>query len=251
MEWRDQGLVLARRGFGENGVILDVFTREHGRQSGLVYGGMSSRKRATLEEGTELDLEWRGKSADQLGHFSVCEPLGNRMAGYLGSRLALSGVMSVTALLNTALPDGEAYPSLYDGTQVLLDQLSDQEVWPALMVRWEAGFLSSVGYGLAIEKCALTGSSEGLTHVSPRTGRAVCGSAASEYLDKLLKLPAFFVDASHEPTATDISDGFALTGYFLGRRLYGEAHRTPPSARDRMLRRLENAGVLGADQDED
>ena len=120
----------------------------------------------------------------------------------------------------------------------MLDLLSDTEVWPALMVSWEVGFLRTVGYGLDFSKCAVSGRKDGLTHVSPRTGRAACGEEVSEYIDKLLPLPAFLVSSGADAEAADIGKGFRLTGHFIANRLYAEAHKPPPGARELMIRRL-------------
>lgn len=244
MEWRDQGIVLGTRRFGENGLILDAFTREHGRQSGMIYGGGSSKKRASYEVGTSLELEWRARTENQLGHFNLSEPTANRAAMYLSSRLALTALNSVTSLLNTSLPDGQAYPALYDATETVLDHLSEADVWPALMVSWEVGFLRTVGYGLDFTKCAVSGRKDKLTHVSPRTGRAACGEEVPEYVDKLLPLPAFLTSSDADAEPLDIGQGFFLTGHFITGRLYAEAHRPPPGARELMIRRLVDLGLV-------
>ncbi|MEM6411957.1 MAG: DNA repair protein RecO, partial [Pseudomonadota bacterium] len=87
------------------------------------------------------------------------------------------------------------------------------------------------------------GSNDGLTHVSPRTGRAVKGSEAEDYVDRLFVLPPFLTDSAAAVSATSIGDGLHLTGYFLERRLYNLINRPPPEARDLLLRRLERAGL--------
>lgn len=244
MEWRDIGIVIGTRRFGESGLILDAFTKDHGRQSGLIYGGNSSKKRASFEIGTSLELEWRARTADQLGHFNLSEPTAHRAAIFMGSRMALSALQSVTGLLNSALPEGQSYPALYVATELVLDQLGEPDIWPALMVRWEVGFLQTVGYGLDFSKCAVSKRTDGLTHVSPRTGRAVCGDEVPDYVDKLLRLPTFLTRYDAEASPEDIGQGFALTGWFIRHRLYAEAHQQPPGSRDLMLRRLAEKGLV-------
>lgn len=238
MNWRDVGIVIGTRRFGESGLILDAFTREHGRQSGLIYGGNSSKKRASFEIGTSLELEWRARTSEQLGHFNLSEPTAHRAAIFMGSRTALAALQSVTALLNTALPEGHSYPRLFDATELVLDQLNETEIWPALMVRWEVGFLQTVGYGLDFSRCAVSGKTEGLSHVSPRTGRSVCGTEVPEYVDKLLALPGFLTNSETEAEPSDVGTGFRLTGWFIQNRLYADAHLQPPGSRELMLRRL-------------
>lgn len=82
---------------------------------------------------------------------------------------------------------------------------------------------------------------DNLTHVSPRSGRAVSASAAEPYKDKLLKLPLFLTG---EPFVTpeDIKAGMRLTGYFLETRVQWGVNKTLPDARARMLERLNAEG---------
>ena len=120
-------------------------------------------------------------------------------------------------------------------------------MWPALFVRWELGLLAMTGYGLDLSRCALSGSNDGLTHVSPRTGRAVKGSEAGEYLSRLLALPGFLLDARAPAGPVDIFAGFRLTGYFLAERLFADLNKPAPESRSLMIDRLERAGRVSPD----
>jgi len=94
-----------------------------------------------------------------------------------------------------------------------------------------------MGYGLDLRSCAATGVNDNLTHVSPRSGRAVSASAAEPYADKLLTLPGFMLGEPYV-TPTDIQNGLALTGYFLETRVQWGVNKTLPEARARMIERL-------------
>ena len=70
---------------------------------------------------------------------------------------------------------------------------------------------------LELSYCAVSGSSENLSHVSPKTGRAVCYEVAGPWKDKLLKLPKF-LSLSNDLSDISISEaleGLALSGYFF------------------------------------
>lgn len=239
MNWSDDGIVLGGRRFGEGGLILDVLTREKGRQSGLVYGGASRKRRGQYEAGNTLALSWTGRLEDQLGRFDMAEPRAERAARLLDDAAALAALSSMTALLRAGLNEGDAAGSgLYEATTILLDQLTEPKVWPALYVRWELGLLSALGFGLDLDVCALSGANDGLTHVSPRTGRAVRGSEAEDYLERLLALPAFLLDARAQLFPGDIVSGLRLTGHFLENRLFASVHRGLPPERERLVQRL-------------
>lgn len=239
MNWSDDGIVLGGRRFGEGGLILDVLTRERGRRSGLVYGGASRRKRAQFEAGNTVALSWSGRLDDQLGRFDVAEASRDRASRLLDDPAALAALASITALLRAGLNEGDAAgSSLYEATTLLLDELIHPEVWPALYVRWELGLLSALGFGLDLDECAVSGANDGLTHVSPRTGRAVRGSEAEQYVDRLFTLPAFLIDSRADIFSGDIAAGLRLTGHFIENRLFASVHRGLPPERERLLRRM-------------
>ncbi len=243
MDWQDRGIILSVRSHGESSAIVEVLSAAHGRHAGLVRGAKSKRMRGVLQPGNRVDVRWRARLSEHLGAF-VLEPVEARAADIFDNALALEGLGAACAMASLCLPERENYPRIFDAFDVLTSRMQDSDLWPALYVRWEAGVLRELGYGLQLERCAATGQRSGLTHVSPRTGRAVSAAAAKPYLDKLLALPGFLLDAAAPLRKGDIGSGLALTGYFLERRLLWPVNRTLPDARARMMERLGAAGLL-------
>ncbi len=240
MQWRDEALVLGARRFGESGLILDALTASHGRRSGLVYGGASRRKRGQYEPGNSVSVSWTGRLEEQLGRYDVAEVSISRAARHLDNPVALAAIATVTQILRAAVDEGDrGGSSIYQPSLLLLDALEDWSIWPALYARWELGLLSALGFGLDLESCALSGANDGLTHVSPNTGRAVRGSEAEEYVDRLFPLPTFLLDATAPATQEDISNAFILTGYFLNNRLFAAVHKPMPPTRETLIKRIE------------
>jgi DNA repair protein RecO (recombination protein O) len=106
-----------------------------------------------------------------------------------------------------------------------------------LVVRFELQLLDDLGFGLDLDACAATGTSDNLAYVSPRTGRAVSLAAGEAYRDRLLRLPTFLLEAPSEghPTTADLADAFRLTGYFLARHVYEPRGLAPSGARASLL----------------
>ncbi|MEQ9506841.1 MAG: DNA repair protein RecO [Hyphomonas sp.] len=239
MNWSDDGIILGGRRFGEGGLILDVLTAERGRRSGLVYGGASRKRRAQYEAGNTVALSWTGRLDDQLGRFDVAESRKERASRLLDDPAALAAISTITGILRASMNEGDAAGSnLFEATVLLLDELENPDVWPALYVRWELGLLSALGFGLDLEECALSGANDGLTHVSPKTGRAVRGSEAEEYIDRLLGLPRFLIEPGAALLPGDIAAGLKLTGHFLEHRLFAAVHRGVPPERERLIIRM-------------
>ncbi len=230
IDWSAEGTVLSARRHGETAAILETLTRERGRAAGLVHGGASRRMAATLQPGTQVALRWRARTEDALGSFAV-EPVRSR-SGVLTDRLALAGLSATCALAAYALPERQAFPDLYDGTQTLLDALGEPG-WPLAYLEWEMLLLERTGYGLDLTRCAATGRTEGLAYVSPRTGRAVTAQGAGDWADRLLPLPPVLLGA--DAGLDGIVAGLAVTGHFLEASLARAIGRPLPPARGRLV----------------
>ena len=164
--------------------------------------------------------------------------------------LALAMLSAVCATAEGALPEREPHPNVFAGLLRLIAHLPQgAEMLPDL-VRWEATLLTELGYGLDLTSCAVTGATTGLTHVSPRSGRAVSREAAEPYVDKLLQLPGFLT-GGNIATPEDHRNGLRLTGHFLARDAFGHRHRPLPQARrmlyDRVAALAESDVPPGAD----
>lgn len=240
MDWREDGILLSVRGHGETSAILEVFTREHGRHAGVVRGGTSRKLAPVLQPGAQLDLTWRARLEDHIGSFTV-EPVKGRAAAVLGDRLALAAMASALALAGFALPERASYPGFYDRTAALLDAMVDGTGWLPAYLDWEVALLEEMGFGLDLSVCAVTGGTEDLAYVSPRTGRAVSVAGAGSWADRLLPLPPCLLG---EPaTLDDIRAGMSTTGHFLANRLALALGDKPlPAARRRFSDLLDRQG---------
>lgn len=236
MDWESEGYILSVRRHGETSAIIDVFTLDHGRHLGLVRGGAGRRMRSVLQPGNKVKIAWRGRLSEHLGTYTV-EALSARAAELMDDRLSLAGLNSICAIARECLPEREAHMDVYAAFEVLLANMHDPDIWPALYVKWEMGLLAAMGYGLDLTACAATGGNDNLTHVSPRSGRAVSASAAEPYKDKLLPLPLFLLGQLFVPKE-DIFHGLNLTGYFLETRIQWGVNKTLPAARAQMIERL-------------
>ncbi len=238
MDWTGEGYVLSVKKHGETSAIIEVFTRDRGRHLGLVRGGVSRKLRPVLQAGNKIKVEWRARLSEHLGYFTV-EGVNSRAAELMQDRLSLAGLNSACAVARETLPEREPHADVFDAFEVLIANLHDKDIWPALYIQWEAGLLASMGYGLDLSRCAATGVTDNLTHVSPRSGRAVCAQAAEPYRDKLYSLPSFMQPLSRRNDITvpqcDVEDGLRLTGYFLETRIQWGVNRTLPEARERMV----------------
>ncbi|MDA7425095.1 DNA repair protein RecO [Thalassococcus lentus] len=230
MDWRDTGILLSARKHGETALILDVFTPEHGRQTGVLRGGTSRKVAPHMQPGAQLYVAWRARLDDHIGTFSA-EPIRSRAAIAMSDRQALTGLNSVTSLLSFSLPDRECQTALYLQTEQLLDLLGQQDLWPLAYLRWEMALLETLGFGLDLAACAVTGATDNLRYVSPKSGRAVTQSGAGDWAAQLLPLPPVMLGLGDAPDS-EILQALGTTGYFLENWLAPELQGKPlPDAR--------------------
>ena len=239
MDWQDDGFVLAARRHGESDAILTLLTREHGRHLGIVKGGSGKRQRAVVEIGNRVTADWHARLSEHLGRFAV-ELAAPHAALCLDDPARLAALSSACATLDAALPEREPHPDIFDEFALLAAALSERAPdWPAAFVRWEARLLSALGFGLDLTQCALTGETEGLAFVSPKTGRAVTAEAAGLHRERLLALPAFLWRRQDDVGRDDVVAGLRLTGHFLERNVFAHAIKHGAAeARARLVERL-------------
>src|SRR6185437_13763649 len=167
-----------------------------------------SKNRALLQPGNGLLAHWRARLADHLGSFTL-ELAEARAGALMEGREALIGLNAFTGVAGVALPERLAYPAVFDAAEILLAGMMEQDFahWGPLYVRWEAGLLEALGFGLDLSQCAATGQTSDLIYVSPRSGRAVGRAAGADYAGRLLALPAFLLGSRNMPGLGDVRDG--------------------------------------------
>ena len=71
MQWQDEGYLLSKNNFDENSIIIEAFTLDHGKYSGIVYGGSSRKQKKNFQIGNKILLDWKSKNENRSGYFKV------------------------------------------------------------------------------------------------------------------------------------------------------------------------------------
>ena len=235
MEWIGEALLIGVRRHGESSVIAEAMVVGRGRCLGLVRGGRASRMAATLQPGNSVQLTWRARLENHLGLFTV-ELLQARAAELIADRTRLYLAQLVFDHLRL-LPERDPHDRLLGMALRLIDNPPDG----AALARFELALLDELGFGLDLSACAVTGTSDDLTHVSPRTGRAVCRAEAAPYLDRLLPLPSFLTVRGNA-SPPDIAAALRLTGHFLAMHVWDPRQLAPSPTRELLAEMLSREG---------
>ena len=237
-------IVCALRNHAEHGAIVRLMTPKDGLQAAYVRGARGGRMRPVLVPGNLVEARLRSRTEEQLAHAEV--ELTHSRAPLLSEPLPAAAIEWVTALTATALPEAQPFDRLYaalDALLALIEAAPSALGWAGSMVRFELLLLAEHGFGLDLERCAVSGANDDLVAVSPRSGRAVSAAEAEPYAGKLLILPAFLLDGGN-PAWPEIRQGLDLTGHFLQRDVLTGRSAALSEARSRLVDRLLRAGGL-------
>ena len=245
MRFSTPAIVCALRSHGEHGAVVRLMTPEHGLQAAYVRGARGRRMRPVLMAGNLVEASLSARTDTQLPQAAV--ELVHSRGPLLAEPLPAAAIEWVTVLTATALPEGQPYPRLYevlDGLLAAVEAAPSAGGWGAAVVRYELLLLAELGFGLDLDRCAVTGAASDLVAVSPKSGRAVSAAEAEPYAGKLLPLPGFVRDGGGEASWGEILDGLTLTGHFLERDLLTDRSRSILEARGRLVERLRRAAGL-------
>lgn len=236
------GLILSVRPHGEHGAIVRLLTRDEGVVAGYVRGGRSRQYRPILMAGNAVRFTTRSRTEDQLGGLTA-ELVASR-APCLQQPLTSAALDWLASLTAASLPEGQPYPAIYHALCATLEVMAlaaSARQWSAAVARYEYLLLAELGFGLNLTHCAVTGQSEKLCYVSPKSGCAVSEQAATGYESKLFRLPTFLTGVDKDPPLCDVMDGLLITGHFLNRDILDGRRIDLIDVRARLTERLNRA----------
>ena len=244
MRFETRAIVCSLRGHGEHGGAVRLMTPDHGLQAAYVRGARGRRMRPVLIAGNVVEAQLSARTEAQLPQAAI--ELIHSRGPLLSEPLPSAAIDWATVLTATALPEGQPYPRLFealDGLLAAIEAAPSASGWGAALVRYELLLLAELGFGLDLERCAVTGTNDDLVAVSPKSGRAVSAAEAAPYAGKLLPLPGF-VRGGGKANWPEILDGLDLTGHFVERDLLADRAKPVTDARIRLVDRLRRAAGL-------
>ena len=220
MRWQGEGILLDVRKYGESSALIDVFTLSLGRRIGLLRGALNKKNKAIIQPGNQLFLTWNSRIEESLGVFKI-ELIKSRYHKISEERDRLEFFNLICVLCSTFLPERVDFDELYHKTILYIEgEFSTKEKFRKY-IEWELQLLQSLGFGLDLGKCVVSGSKEDLKFVSPKSGCAVSRKSSAGWEKKLLVLPEFLggINSKEKSTKADIENGFKLTEYFIKKNL--------------------------------
>ena len=144
MYWQDEGYLLSKNNFDENSVIIESFTLEHGKCSGIVYGGSSRKQKKNLQIGNKILLNWKAKGENRIGYFST-ELIKPISPPFFDDKERSICILAACSILKILLPERQINRQIYISFENFLDNLSADD-WINLYIKWELSLVKELGY---------------------------------------------------------------------------------------------------------
>ncbi len=150
MNWEDECYLLSKRKFRENANIINVFSKDRGKISGLVYGGNSRKIRNYLQLSNKLFIVHNSKSENKLGYFKteLIKPISPL---YFSDKERTSALLSVCSILNSLLPEAQPNQNIYKSFEKLLNSIN-LDNWIILYIFFELNLIKDLGYDPNLER---------------------------------------------------------------------------------------------------
>ena len=144
MYWKDEGYLLSKHNFDENSIIIETFTLNHGKYTGMVYGGSSKKQRRNFQVGNKILLNWKSKNENRSGYFKV-ELIKPISQFFFDDKKRSVCILSATSILKILLPERQTNKKVYNSFANMLNNLR-AENWIRLYINWELSLIKELGY---------------------------------------------------------------------------------------------------------
>ena len=153
MNWDDTGFLLSKNRYNENSLISEFYTKNHGKISGIVFGGTSKKIKNYLQIGNQLYLNYNSKSENKLGYFKleiqkVYSPI------YFENSQKLSCINSAMSLIRILTAESQSNIKIFDLIEKFYLILSNDE-WLKDYIFWELELLKIIGFDLELNNLAI------------------------------------------------------------------------------------------------
>ena len=150
MQWDDIGYLVAKNRYNENSVMVEFYTKDHGKCSGVIFGGTSRKIKNYLQIGNKFYINYNYKIEGKLGYFKV-EIFKVYTPFYFNNKkklLCITSAMNLIKLLTVELQENF---KIFDAIEDFFINLNNEN-WTKKYVFWELKILKYIGYDIDFKK---------------------------------------------------------------------------------------------------
>ena len=218
MNWIDEGFLISKNRYSENSLIAEIFTKNRGKISGIIFGGTSKKIKNYLQIGNRLHLNYSSKSENRIGYFKV-EILNAYSPLYFDHKQKLSCITSATNLIKILTADSQSNIKVYQLIENLFFILDNKD-WLKKYIFWELDLLKVLGYDLELESLVEKDTIEN------KTVYYASSSTEKKYV------PNFLIDKDIEVSdLKTLLNGLKLVGDYLDKTILKPNNLNYPNSR--------------------
>ena len=146
MNWDDTGFLISKNRYNENSLISEIYTKNHGKVSGVIFGGTSKKIKNYLQIGNKLYVNYNSKSENRIGYFKI-EILEALSPIYFDNIQKLSCITSAMNLIKILTADSQKNNNIYNLIEKFYFILNSDN-WLKKYIFWELELYKNLGYFL-------------------------------------------------------------------------------------------------------
>jgi DNA repair protein RecO (recombination protein O) len=243
---KDEGYVLNACKYGEKALIVTLFSLNYGKITGFVSDGLSKKNRGLFQVGNKLFFEASARLEENMRRLFRLELIEPNAVLMMNDFKRLELVTSVVPMMLRILNENEETYLLYETAGKIFHAKNIKEMLTQYAF-FEFYALEYLGLGLSLECCAVTGQTDGLAYVSPKTGKAVCREVGAPYHDRLFSYPHFVVDKNDTPSYAEIFNVLKMTEFFLYENFFKFHNLVLPQSRANLWRFFDDEALTEAE----
>ena len=218
MNWIDEGFLISKNRYSENSLIAEIFTKNRGKMSGIIFGGTSKKIKNYLQIGNRLHVNYSSKSDNRIGYFKI-EILNAYSPLYFDHKQKLSCITSATNLIKILTADSQSNIKVYQIIENLFLILNDKN-WLKKYIFWELDLLKILGYDLELESLVEKDT------IKNKTVYYASSSTEKKYV------PNFLIDKDmDESDLKTLLHGLKLVGDYLDKTILKPNNLNYPNSR--------------------
>ena len=225
MIWDDTGFLLSKNRYNENSIIAEVFTENHGKFSGIIFGGTSKKIKNYLQIGNKIHINFNSKSDNRMGYYKV--EIQEALSPYFfDNSKKLSCITSAMHLIKLLTADAQKNQHIYHLIQNFYILLRNND-WIKNYIFWELQLFKLLGYDLEFQDLV----------DKKIIGNELLYISKSSVEKKII--PNFLIDKDHNTKdLKTLLNGLKLVGDYLDKTILKPNNLTHPISRSLFINSL-------------
>ena len=149
MTWDDEGFLISKNKYSENSLIVEIFTKNYGKVSGIIFGGTSKKIKNYLQLGNQLYVNYSSKTENKIGNFKI-EILKAYTPVFFDNYRKLLCIFSAFQLIKILTAESQKNLKIYSLIKNFYTFLG-KENWIKNYIFWELEFFKVIGYDLELK----------------------------------------------------------------------------------------------------